>query len=851
MTAGRVDRAHAPSRAARPALRSQRTLWPYGLFLLLAVTFCAPALVPGHILMPTSPSAFLPWQGDRTAAGEPSPSNDLMGDSLIFTLPGRIWNHESFSHGRLPLWNPHIFAGYPHLALIQNNALYPLSAAFDAIDPFSGLALSALLHFALAGGLMYRFLRGLGLEPGAAAIGGVAFELNGMFLVQVSAPSYVYSGIWLPLLLLGAQSIAAGRRRWIDLAVVAGAALSVLGGHPQITSLVLLLSGAYLLVEAWAAGASATPARLRAVVRAASAFALSVVLGVGLVGLQVVPFLELMAHSSRDFVPLEDYRAAAMPLAGLLQAIVPDVFGNPVERNYWLDISAPLLDGIALENRFWPVNYTGGNVYTGIAPLVLALLAVVRSERRRATLFFGLAAIASLGVLLGSPLLDLAYLAVPGFRYSRPDRMVYVYMASVAVLSALGFESLARRGAGAGARIRQARALAGLALVLFLWRALPRALDPTARRALGAWLAFAWGRWGEAAGTLLPQALVQLVVLLACTAAVLAARSRFLRGPIGIGLWLALLAGPSLVFGWHFNPAQETRELGTTDVERLLHAVAAGGRVARIQVATPLFLPANVSQIVGLRDVNGASAAGVAAYLGLIAAADPNAVSKGKYFKTFADPAVARGHLLDVLGASVVLSDEDLSDVYEPIHGEGPAIVYRNPRALPRFRIVGAYEIVETYQEAVAHLLAPSFDPQSRVLLTRAPGAVPPWLPPSSGAPAAASVSVEREDPEHIVLRVDTARGGILVTSEVDYPGWEARVDGQPAEILRANAAFRGIAVPGGSHRVELCFRPRSLAVGAGVSLASLLGIVLLRIAEARFGDHPRGDRREVASPLA
>ena len=346
MTANAVDRANARSRADLPALPSQRALWPYGLFLFVAVVFCAPALAPGRILMPTSPSSFRPWLDDHTAAGEPSRSNDLMRDSLVLTLPGRIWNHESFSRGRLPLWNPHIFAGYPHLALIQDNALYPLSAAFDAIDPLSSLALSALLHFTLAGGLMYLFLRGLGLEPGAAAMGGVAFELNGMFLVQLSAPSYVYSGIWLPLLLLGARSIAAGRRRWIDLAVAFGAALSVLGGHPQITLLVLLLSGAYLLVEAWTAGASQGPARLRSVARAASVFALSVVLGVGLVGLQVVPFLELMANSSRDSVPLEAYRTTAMPLAGLLQAVrvIVDrlLYPESMERG-WASVIAIML----------------------------------------------------------------------------------------------------------------------------------------------------------------------------------------------------------------------------------------------------------------------------------------------------------------------------------------------------------------------------------------------------------------------------------------------------------------------------------------------------------------------------
>ena len=106
--------------------------------------------------------------------------------------------------GEIPFWNPSVFAGYPHFALIQNNVLYPPSTVFDLIEPVSGMGFSILLHLALAGCLMFAFLRSRGLADDAAFVGAAAFELNGMFLIRVSAPSYVFSGTWLPLMLLGA-----------------------------------------------------------------------------------------------------------------------------------------------------------------------------------------------------------------------------------------------------------------------------------------------------------------------------------------------------------------------------------------------------------------------------------------------------------------------------------------------------------------------------------------------------------------------------------------------------------------------------------------------------------------------
>ena len=65
--------------------------------------------------------------------------------------------------------------------------------------------------------------------------------------------------------------------------------------------------------------------------------------------------------------------------------------------------------------------------------------------------------------------------------------------------------------------------------------------------------------------------------------------------------------------------------------------------------------------------------------------------------------------------------------------------------------------------------------------------------------------------------------GGLYVfLNEIYYPGWTATIDGEPAEILRANSIFRALWVPAGSHRIEFRFWPRFLIPGAAISLATL-----------------------------
>ncbi|HEY8515792.1 MAG TPA: hypothetical protein VIS07_09805 [Candidatus Binatia bacterium] len=831
VAAGFPASAAAPGAAAGTAA-GRRARWPYAGFFLLAAIFGWELLLLGRILLPTNPATVAPWIGDVSPEAAAVPSNGLMMDTLIFTLPARVYNGEMLRAGEIPFWNPHVFAGYPHYALIQNNALYPLSALFDLIEPISGMGFSILLHLALAGCLTFAFLRAQGLADAPAFVGAAAFELNGMFLVRISAPSYVFSGTWLPLMLLGALRLARSGEIRAGWPLLIAVTLSVLGGHPQITSLCLTMTGAFLVVEVLATAGERRVARLA---HAVGAMAVLVVLGVGVAGFQVVPFLELMGSSARGAEPLEVYRRSTLPFTGLLQAIVPDVFGHPNETNYWFAELAHLVDGIADDERGWVLNYCGQNLYTGLVPPVLAAVAVARSSRRRAVLFLAAVAIASLGILLGGPLLDLAYFTIPGFRHSRPDRVVFLYMSAVALLAAYGFAALAGDDAAAhdAAQRRRTRWQA-LAVLLVLgmmvaWPVATRVVDPQARAELATWLAEARARWALHAPALRPQTIATAVLALACGALVLAARR--LPRAVQLACWTTLLVVPLLLFGWRFNPMQVRPEFGTTAFEQaLLRANEARGgvRVARILVGLRQALPANTLQQLGVDDIHGASAAGVGGYLDLIATADPQAVARSKYFRAFRDAEVASTRLLDLLNVGLVLANVELPPPYEPLASEDGVTLYANPRTLPRFFLVEQIERYATPEEGRARLLSPSFDPSRRVLLRAEDDVTLPPSPAGAASSGATRVRVEDRSAHAVRLRVTAPQPAVLVSSEVFYPGWQTRIDGEVAPTLLVNTAFRGVVLPAGEHEVEMVYVPRSFHLGVAVTVVSLLAAALV-----------------------
>jgi hypothetical protein len=111
-------------------------------------------------------------------------------------------------------------------------------------------------------------------------------------------------------------------------------------------------------------------------------------------------------------------------------------------------------------------------------------------------------------------------------------------------------------------------------------------------------------------------------------------------------------------------------------------------------------------------------------------------------------------------------------------------------------------------------------------------------------------VGAQRFSADHWEFAVDATRPALLVISQMDYPGWQARVDGKSVPVLRANYAFQAIAVPSGRSTVDLRFRPRSLQFGA---ILSALGVLVVAVcigwpwwAKRRARPLPHTQREEI-----
>jgi uncharacterized membrane protein YfhO len=115
---------------------------------------------------------------------------------------------------------------------------------------------------------------------------------------------------------------------------------------------------------------------------------------------------------------------------------------------------------------------------------------------------------------------------------------------------------------------------------------------------------------------------------------------------------------------------------------------------------------------------------------------------------------------------------------------------------------------------AISVMRSDMFEPERQVLLHGVEAANYGWAGP-------APVEIVSYSATEVVLHTDSDEEGYLVLTDAYYPGWEVRIDGEPAPIHRANVMFRAVAVPAGAHNVVFRYRPASFRVGLIISLSA------------------------------
>ena len=213
---------------------------------------------------------------------------------------------------------------------------------------------------------------------------------------------------------------------------------------------------------------------------------------------------------------------------------------------------------------------------------------------------------------------------------------------------------------------------------------------------------------------------------------------------------------------------------------------------------------ANAGLVFKLRDVTGNGPLYVADYEKFL-----DTVPELRWWQLLNVRYVLTRRLLNHGALRPVLDDGD-RHLYQVSLGAQPAWICHDVR------------LVAGVEAAIQQTADPALDPLHTAILERAPEPVPQ---PATGPE---EVRVVARGRQWLAAEVTLSAPGVVAFSEVWYPGWVVRVNGQRMPALRAYGVLRAIALPAGHFRAEWHYEPVPFYAGAGLSLATVLGVGLL-----------------------
>lgn len=159
--------------------------------------------------------------------------------------------------------------------------------------------------------------------------------------------------------------------------------------------------------------------------------------------------------------------------------------------------------------------------------------------------------------------------------------------------------------------------------------------------------------------------------------------------------------------------------------------------------------------------------------------------------------------------------------------GEHETYIYEVPKPLPRAFVPSTVTSVPGGWELLRH--GDRFEP-AEIAVIDAPGLRPqaPILAGRTETSGPGSVRINEYGLQYVSLSVVLDRSGWVVLNDTFYPGWKASIDGQPAEIHRANYLFRGVFVPPGRHTLTYAYLPPRLTLGVLIAAISSGAALLL-----------------------
>jgi hypothetical protein len=338
------------------------------------------------------------------------------GDVYLHYYPLKYIVAEHLIRGKIPLWNPYIFAGQPVLANPQSAVFYPLSLLYYFFPLHTAFNYFYILHFFAGGLFFYMLLAALGYSKAARYLGAFSFAFSSFLVYTVPAghPAALSGYIWLPLIMLFIERLKKNTGMLMPFSLAAGLSFQFLSGHFQPVYTIMVLIAIHLAFHRFEYWKELCAAGIAAVLLCAC---------------QLIPTMELSHLIEKSFWPglVQNY---SLPLKNLINIIIPNYFGNMLDGNY-----------VFQENASYFFERHG--LYLGLVTAVLGLAGIYFTMKKNN---FYPASILAAGIILSTGIYVKAgflYQGLPGLSFIRvPARFYLLAVFALTILACTAWDSI-------------------------------------------------------------------------------------------------------------------------------------------------------------------------------------------------------------------------------------------------------------------------------------------------------------------------------------------------------------------------------------------------------------------------
>ncbi len=778
------------------------------VFIYKDVIFKGKVLFPSNFLV----RFYSPWSTEKIKGWESGIPNKPIGDDQIrIFYPERTFTNVMLAEKSVPLWNPYVFAGTPHLADFQSAVFYPLNILYAFLPQISVWTILLVVQPIMAIFFMYLFLKLFKLEKSAVWVGAISFGFSGFMLVWSQENVVVgQAALWLPLALFGIEGYLTNKKLWYYCTAVIALACSFLAGFFQVTFYIFLLSFIYSLFRIKSLQLSFIKYSLKII----SIYVFSLCLSVAQLLPSIEAFLESPRSSSSAWYLFETY---LLPITHVFNAMVPDIFGNPGAYNF-----------------FGRGFYRETILYAGLIPLVFALFAILKAKTNQIIRFFTAAVFLSFFLTLDSPFTKWFFrLPLPLLPTFLPSRILILTTFSIATLSAFGFSLWINEKDNPKLILR---ILSGFYIPIILIALYGFLLllnyDHTANfQQLNNYIIINGTLPTKTNIFVLLKNLILPFTMLTLLFVLLRVKRMFSLSVFGI-IILTLLGqfyflNKYLVVGeaqflypknavLSFLQSRNSLDRFLTLRQPMQENVSTYAHIYSVEGVNPIF-PKRYGQLLFASKNNGK-------VTNNIPRVETRFSELGDKENPFVDN--RRLRLFSLLGIKYILYFDDKNEenskankfsqnLFLPIwqHDNWHGLEYT--KALPRVFLANKIYIENNEQKIVDLLFDNNFDLSTNIVLEEKPSEI------ISSSASESLVKITRYEPQRVEITTKTDKPQMLFLSDNYYPGWNAYVDNKETKIYRANYTFRSVVLPAGKHTVQFLYQPLSFRISFLVSIIS------------------------------